>query len=225
MKKKNLVILLVIFATLLLTGCPPSHMPKPCEHDNYLYGKWKGTTDVSDEILDENSSSSYGEYMELPQLPLVIYVEFTEDMVYVSVDPVSVENIIDMETEAKVKAVEKDVQSAAERCGVTLEEYARNAGYASAEEYLSVKCNPEEIRKNLTEYYSDIFVEAIEVDAEYVYHCYCENMLDNIYGSFTILPAEEDERYCRYEITDERLAFEYELEKMTLNFECERVEE
>ena len=126
MKKRNVLTVLLLTLTLMLTACGE---PSP------FVGSWRGTCDLTDLIVSESVLGSDEDLMQyadqIEGLELVINFEFTEDKMSMSVDDTSVDTfLVNLETSMK-NMMEAYMVDELAAYGISYEEYLEEMGMDS----------------------------------------------------------------------------------------------
>lgn len=89
MKKRNLILALVMAVTMLFTACGS-------EEPNPFVGKWTGTIDLTDYIVEEMvaEDESMKEFAKFENLNFTLVFEFTEEEISLHVDEASAQQFV-----------------------------------------------------------------------------------------------------------------------------------
>lgn len=89
MKKRNLILAMVMAVTMLFTACGS-------EEPNPFVGKWTGTMDLTDYIVEEMvaEDETMKEYAKFENLTFTLVFEFTEDEVSLHMDEASTQQFV-----------------------------------------------------------------------------------------------------------------------------------
>lgn len=192
MKKRNLLVSLLLALALMITACGD---PSP------FVGSWKGTCDLTDLIIGESvlstdeSLSKYAE--EVEGLEFVIYFEFTEDKMSMSVDDASVDTFLEnLETSMKNMMESYMIDELAAN-GISYEEYLMEAGMDS-DEFMQSMIDEMGMTVQM-EAMMESMAEALDLSGAYMYD---EEILTIVY---------EDNTY-------EEMNYVFEGDKLTITF-------
>ena len=175
MKKRNLLVSLLLALALMITACGET---------SPFVGSWRGTCDLTDLIIGESvlgTDETFSQYAdEVEGLEFVIYFEFTEDEMSMSVDEASVDAFIEnLETSMK-NMMEAYMIDELAAYGISYEEYLMEAGMDS-DEFLQSMIDEMDMTAQM-EAMMDSMVEALELSGSYMYD---EEVLTIVYEDNT----------------------------------------
>lgn len=124
MKKRNFLVALLLVFTMLLSACGAS--------DPFV-GKWKGTCDLTDYIVQGvvSGDETMEKYLEFEGLEFVINFEFTEDEISMSVDEASLDSFVANFEAGMINMMEAMLIDELAGYGMSYEEYVAESGMDS----------------------------------------------------------------------------------------------
>ena len=219
MKRRNLLLMLVLAFALFLTACGgtgdaegASGSEKESQKDseteseeaNPFVGKWKGTLDLTDYVVDAviSGDPTMETYLDLEGLAFVINMEYTEDEIKMSVDTISAETFVTNLETGLIKMLDAMLVAQLEGTGVTVEEAIAALGY-DYDTYMKETVAAMNLGAAITE----PFIEALAIEATYEYEedgtltfYYTDNTYEEFEYAFdgenlTVTMISGDEKY------------------------------
>lgn len=136
------------------------------EEVNPFTGKWKGTLDLTDYVVDAviSGDPTLETYLDLEGLSFAINMEYTEDAIKMSVDTTSAETFIANLETGLIKMLDAMLVAQLEGTGVTVEEAIAALGY-DYDTYMKETVAAMNLGSTIT----DPFVETLDIEATYEY--------------------------------------------------------
>lgn len=221
MKKRNVLLAVLLAFSMFMTACGAS---------DPFAGKWKGTCDLTDYIMDMMVAEDpeYADYMSFEDLTFVIEFTFEDGEITMEVDEDSVDQFVKnveddmydmmgavMEAELlKLVPGAEDLDDAATQLGydngeVLLESLAQMSGYESYEALLLDTIESADMAGTLEPLY-----EELNLSGTYEY--------DEEEGILTITYEDESEEEMEYEFNGDELMIHISDGETTFDIECEK---
>lgn len=207
---------------LILTACDTSESRDRDDDDDddddrtvrveeTIEGAWVGSWDMEDALVDMlmEELEDYEKYIksiDFEELEFVVWFEFDEDEVTVSLDEDAYEELLDNLTKGVIKMIDGMIKEMAKEQGVSVSELYVMMGYDDREDCMNDLLEIMNMEENL-----DASLRGFGGTFEY-----------EIEDDEIIISFGDDEEVWEYELDDDELTIIYEHKDFDLVFECQR---
>lgn len=203
MKKRSLLVTLLLVLTMLVTACGGSTNP--------FEGKWKGTCDLTDYIVDSMVAGdpTLEEYVDFEELSFVINFTFEGDEISMSVDDDSIDTFVANAEDGIRNMLDKYMRAQLEGTGIDVEFLASANGYDSYDALLDGMVSEMGLSAMI-----DPLTEALELEGTYEY--------DEEDGILTVTYEDGSEEEMKFEFDGDDLTITVSDGADEFDIKCEK---